>query len=157
MLALMMALSMLERMIPPLPFMPPSARIGLANVVVMYACLFLGWREAFGLNALKAVFVFLTRGYAAGLLSFSGGMLSVGAILLVLWVSKDKASCVLLSVFSSIAHNLGQILAISAVMGMWQLAYYLPFLLVFGVGLGIVTGIALKVLMPAVSRGGWLE
>jgi heptaprenyl diphosphate synthase len=156
MLALMMVLSMLERMIPPLPFMPPSARLGLANVVVMYAALFLGWKEAFGLNAMKAVFVFLTRGYIAGLLSLSGGMLSVSVIMFVLWVSKDKASCILLSICSSIAHNLGQILAVSAIMGMWQLAYYLPFLLIFGVGLGIITGVILKVIMPAVSRGRWL-
>jgi heptaprenyl diphosphate synthase len=157
MLALMATLSALERMIPPIPFMPPSARLGLANVVVMCAALFLRGREAVALNALKALFVFLTRGYVAGALSLFGGVLSILAILFLLKAFKDKVSFVALSVCGSIAHNFGQALAFRLVAGAFPVFYYLPFLLIFGAAFGVVTGVVLKVVMPAVRGSRWLK
>jgi heptaprenyl diphosphate synthase len=132
-------------------------RLGLSNVVVMYAATLMGGREAVLLNVLKAVFVLLTRGYVAGILSLSGGLLSICVILLLLGAFHEKASCIFISVCSATAHNIGQVLAISAIMGTWWWSYYAPFLLMFGVCLGIITGIVLKVLMPAVSARRWFR
>jgi heptaprenyl diphosphate synthase len=155
MLALMIVLSMLEHMLPPIPFMPPSMRIGLANVVVMYAVMFIGSKEAFALNILKSGFVFLTRGYVAAVLSLCGGLLSICAMVLLIAIFKQKVSIVILSVGSAIAHNVGQFLAISIIMGTWALLYYLPVLLVFGTALGVITGLVMKVLLPVLKDRLW--
>ena len=75
--ALAMVLSFAESSIAPLLGLAPGMKLGLANVVVMYALLFLGGRAALALVLLKAGFGLLTRGAVAGLLSLAGGLLSL--------------------------------------------------------------------------------
>ena len=152
MLSIMFVVSSLERMLPPLPFMPPSARIGLANVVVMYTVFIIGAKEAFALNFLKAALILLSRGPLAGSLSLAGGMLSVCIILILVKAFGDKASVIIISINSAIAHNLGQMIVVSFIIGMSAALYYLPFLLVISIFLGIITGITLNVIMPVLNR-----
>lgn len=79
--ALAIALSFLESAITPLLGLMPAMKLGLSNLVVMYALLFLNTRTAAELVLLKALFAMLTRGPTAGFLSLCGGVLSF----LVLW------------------------------------------------------------------------
>ena len=79
--ALAMALSFIEGTLT-IPGLLPGMKLGLANIVVMYALFFMGPRQALVLDVLKALFVFLVSGFTAGLLSLCGGLLS----LLVMWV-----------------------------------------------------------------------
>ena len=74
--ALAMALSFLESTLTPVLGLMPAIKIGLSNIVVMYALLMLGRRPAFLLVLLKAGFAFLVRGATAGFLSLCGGGLS---------------------------------------------------------------------------------
>ena len=67
--ALAIALSMLESTITPLLGLMPGVKLGLANIVVMYALFFMGARQALYLDLLKALFVFLVSGWTAGFLS----------------------------------------------------------------------------------------
>ena len=67
--ALAIALSWLESCVTPLLGLMPALKLGLANIVVMYALLFLDTRSAAALVALKALFALLTRGVTAGVLS----------------------------------------------------------------------------------------
>ena len=67
--ALSVVLSFLEGTLTPLLGLPPGVKLGLANVVVMYALFFLGRGSAFTLVLLKSFFVLLTRGAMAGALS----------------------------------------------------------------------------------------
>ena len=80
--SLAIALSWLESYVTPLLGLIPALKLGLSNIVVMYAILFLKTRTAFSLVILKALFAFLTRGATAGFLSACGGGLS----LLVFWL-----------------------------------------------------------------------
>lgn len=48
-------------------------KLGLANIVVMYALFFMGPGQALALDLLKAGFVFLVSGPTAGFLSFAEG------------------------------------------------------------------------------------
>lgn len=148
MLTLMIVLSALEHMLPPLPLLPPSVKLGLANIVTMYCVFFVKKTEAIGLNVLKSFFVFLTRGPMAGLLSFCGGMMSIGIIILLVIAFKSKISYITLSISGAVAHNLGQLAAVSFILDVSYLYYYLPVLLVSGVLMGIITGTVLKVIMP---------
>lgn len=78
--ALAIALSWLESMVSPLLGLMPAIKLGLSNIVVMYALLFLRTRTAVLLVVLKALFAFLTRGVTAGFLSLCGGALGAGRV-----------------------------------------------------------------------------
>ena len=56
--ALAMALSFIEGTLV-IPGLLPGMKLGLANIVVMYALFFMGPRQALVLDILKALFVFL--------------------------------------------------------------------------------------------------
>ena len=75
--ALAIAFSYLESLVSPLLGLMPAIKLGLSNIVVMYALLFLRTRTAVLLVVLKALFAFLTRGATAGFLSLCGGALSL--------------------------------------------------------------------------------
>lgn len=125
----------------------PGIKLGLSNIVVMYCVFFLGTAQAYTLAALKSLFVFLTRGVAAASLSLGGGLLSVTAMLLVLALTRRKASAVFTSVAGGIMHNAGQIAVACALIGR-EVLYYLPVLMISGILAGIFTGVVHKLTMP---------
>jgi heptaprenyl diphosphate synthase len=152
MLSLIFVLSIFEGMLPPLPF---HMRFGLSNVVTMYALFFIGKRAAFTLAALKSLFVLLTRGPVAGLLSLSGGMLSLCAIALIAAVWKD-ASYFLLSVAGAVTHNMAQLAAASWLASTNLLLFLFPSMSVAGVLAGSLTAVLLRVVMPLLKGvPGW--
>jgi heptaprenyl diphosphate synthase len=147
--ALAMVLSLVESMIP-IPG-PPGIRLGLSNIVVMFALLNLKKRDALSIAVLKALFVMLTRGTVAGALSLSGGLLALGVMTLLLVLSKEKATYLLISVSGAVFHNIGQITAASVIMRtfFWP---YLPVLVFSGIVTGIATSILLKLTSPVFLR-----
>lgn len=150
--ALAIALSFFESLVTPLLALPPGIKLGLANIVVMYALLFLSWRPALMLVVLKAGFGLLTRGGMAGLLSLSGGLVSLG-VMVLLMLPKNRVSVLVISIVGAVCHNLAQLLVIALVMGRYSL-YYAPVLVVAGVVVGLITAILLRVLMPALAKTG---
>ncbi|GHV05808.1 hypothetical protein FACS1894217_03320 [Clostridia bacterium] len=151
-LAVVTVLSYIESMLPPLPFLPPGVKPGLSNIVVMYCVFFFGPREGFALGILKSGFVTLIRAPIAGLMSLSGGLLSVAVLAILAWTFKDKMSYVALSICGAIAHNLGQLTAASLLMGTTLTLYYFPVLVISGIIFGTVTGITLNALLPVFHR-----
>ena len=151
MLSIMFVVSSLERMLPPLPFIPPGSRIGMANIVVMYTVFIIGAKEAFMLNFLKAALISLSRGLFAGSLSLAGGMLSVCIIVILVKIG-NKASIIMISVAGALAHNLGQLTIFYFIIGMPATMYYLPFLLIASIFFGMITGVTLNMIMPAIYK-----
>ena len=126
--ALSVVLSFLEGTLTPLLGLPPGVKLGLANVVVMYALFFLGRGSAFTLVLLKSFFVLLTRGAMAGALSLGGGLLSLG-VMAVLCLFRSRPSVFILSVCGAITHNFGQLLVINLLMTgvvLWFVKRYSP-------------------------------
>lgn len=154
MLALALILTIIERMLPFWPFLPPQfGRIGLSNVIVMYLLFFMDKKEAVIVAILKSIFNLLMRGPIAGLLSLSGGLLSIFFILILLWIFKNKQAYVPLSVFGAIGHNIGQLIVACLIMQNWLLFVgYFPILLMAGAVFGTATGILLKIIMPTFNR-----
>ena len=81
--ALTVALSLLEGLLPPLPSLPPGAKLGLANVIVLLAAWQAGLPSALLLALIKALAVLLSRGGTAALMSLSGGLLSAAMVSLL--------------------------------------------------------------------------
>ena len=150
--ALAIVLSFVEGLIAPLFALPPGVKLGLGNIVVMYCMVYLGFSSAVKVSALKGFFSFLTRGFTAGVLSFTGGMFSVIIMFVLIKIFKDKINYYTLSVFGALFHNIGQLTAFSIMFANAAPLAYLPVLTVSAVGMGLVTGATLKVVIPALKR-----
>lgn len=147
--AMALTLSMLEGMLPPLPGMPPGAKPGLSNVVMMYAAGSLGLPFALALAAIKGGFALLTRGAAAGMMSLAGGLLSTVCSWALL--KKSRASLSLTGVCGALAHNAGQLLIAFWMMGP-AVAAYGPALAAASVVSGLLTGAVLRISLPLLER-----
>jgi len=152
MLAMIIMLSLFEQTLPPLPFLPPYLKFGLSNIVTMYCLFYIGKKEAVLLNALKSLFVFITRGPVAALLSLSGGLLSVIVLIILIYITRDRISYMMTGVFGAIFHNIGQLIAYTLFLNTGFTLYYLPVLTVYGVVLGALTGTLLKLGLALIDK-----
>ena len=146
-IALALILSYVESQIPSPGI--PGVKLGLANLVVVFALYRLGWKEAAGISLLRVFLVSLLFGHAASLAySASGAALSlVGMILLKKW---DRLSCVAVSVIGGVLHNAGQILMAWALMGA-NVVWYLPVLILSGTVAGIAIGVVSAILVKRIK------
>ena len=130
----------------------PGIKLGHSNVVTMYCLFCMGKREAFLLAGLKAFFVLLTRGLVGACLSLSGGLLSVAMMLLLKKLGRNRLSHTFLSISGGVSHNVGQISVAALILESSAVFYYLPVLMISGVGMGLLTGILLRQLLPHLNR-----
>jgi len=151
MLALIMVFSLLESTVTPLLGLPPGVRLGLSNIVIMYSLFSISKPSALLLVVLKSIFVLITRGGIAGLLSFFGGVLALVIMIFLMFLFKDKISALILSVAGAISHNIGQLMVVSLLFRTNLLLVYLPVLLVSGVIMGVITSSLLKATLPLIK------
>ncbi len=151
--ALALALSFAESLIPPLPGLPPGAKPGLSNIVTMFAATSLGVSDAFFITVIKALFVGITRGFTAMIMSASGGILSTACACILLRSKKNNLGYIGIGIICAVCHNIGQLAAACILSGTWTLITgYGPFLLIFAVVTGFVTGTVLKLVLPALEK-----
>lgn len=150
--ALALVLSFVESAIPPITGLIPGIKLGLSNIVVMYAVFCLGSGYAAAIALLKSAFVLMTRGLIAAVLSLGGGLCSTGIMVLLLIIFKDKISYTAISICGSIAHNIVQLVIAVFITQTKLTVLYLPILLVSGVFMGTVTGTTLRVVMPYLEK-----
>ncbi len=136
--ALTIALSLLEGLLPPLPSLPPGAKLGLANIIVLLAASQAGLPSALLLTLLKGVTVFLSRGATACFMSLSGGILSTLIVCLLFSLPKRPFGLAGISVAGAICHNLGQLLCSRVLMGTPAVWAYTPALLLFALLLPVL-------------------
>ncbi len=149
--ALALALSVLESQVAPLMGLPPGVKLGLANIVVMYALIFLSARQAMLLVLLKAAFSLMVRGAVAGALSLCGGAFALCIMLLLRLAKKHPVGLLLLSVGGSLGHNIGQMLIVWLIFGGTSL-YYAPILGISGIVMGFVTALSLRAVLPTLEK-----
>ena len=139
-IALAMALSWLESLVP-LSMAAPGMKLGLTNIVVVFALYRMSLRDAAALSLVRVLLVSMTFGNAYSFAySLAGAVLS----LTVMAVLKrtGKFSILGVSIAGGVGHNLGQIAVAMAVLGTARLAWYLPALLVSGTLAGAAVGVA---------------
>ena len=152
--ALAMALSFIEGTLV-IPGLLPGMKLGLANIVVMYALFFMGPKQALVLDVLKAFFVFLVSGWTAGFLSLCGGLLSLLVMWLLYYHCPLRPTWFILSVCGALAHNIGQLLGASVILSTAVSLYYAPIMLVLGLVMGMLTSVTLRAMLPALVGLGY--
>ena len=140
--ALALAISVCEGLVPLSVLIPlPGLRLGLANLVTVYALCRLSGRDALGILVSRCL---LGAGVGGNLtapaLSLSGGLLALGTMWLLLRV--PGLSLFGVCIAGAAAHNTGQILAAMGVLASPAIAIYLAPLLAASVLTGAVTGAA---------------
>lgn len=137
--ALSMILSYVESLIPAFVAVP-GVKVGLANIVVIFALYTLGPIEALTVSMLRVILSSFLFGSVLSLLySLSGALLSLGGMILMKKVKIFSTTAV--SVTGGVLHNVGQILVACLVLETDVLLYYLPVLILSGTITGAVIGI----------------
>ena len=135
--ALALALSYMESFFPLTLLVPlPGVKLGLANIVTLYA-----------LYALGALFA----GNASALLfSLLGGL---SALFVMALLSRAKRLSIFgVSIAGAAAHNCGQVCAALITLGSTAPLYYLPFLLLVSLFTGALSGLITAFLFRAMAH-----
>ena len=124
----------------PLPFIAPGAKLGLANIVTVYALYTLPrMRDTVLLIYLRTLLAaFFGGGPAIFLFSIAGGLLSI----LCMWLLKRTGHFSLLGVSAAggFAHHLGQLFMAAYAADSLNIFRYLPVLGPCGIVTGLIIG-----------------
>ena len=137
--ALAMILSYVESLIPAFVAVP-GVKMGLANIVVVFALYTLGPLEALSISLIRVVLSSLLFGSVLSMAySLFGAILSLVGMILLKRIKFFSTMAV--SVTGGVLHNMGQILVACLVLETDVLLYYLPVLIISGTVTGAVIGI----------------
>ena len=152
--AVAIVLSLVERMFPLDAIVPvPGVKLGLANVVTLFALTRLSARDAFAIVVTRVAISSLLMGsVSAFLFSLFGGLLSLIVMGILLKAEGRFCSLFGVSVGGAAAHNIGQMAAAVIWLKNWAVIAYLPFLLVMSVPLGLVTGLTCSVVLHHLKK-----
>lgn len=142
MVALAMIFSYVEALIP-INFGIPGIKLGLANLVVVFALYSLNWQIAALISLVRIILSGLLFGNLASILySLAGGLLSF--IGMALFKKIKGFSVIGVSIAGGVLHNTGQILMAWFMLGSFKIVYYLPVLVIAGAVTGLIIGILAK-------------
>ena len=131
----------------PLPISIPGVKLGLANIVTVYAVYALGAREGamilFARIFLGAIF---SGNFSAIIYSAAGGALAILTTIGLKFVIRETqiwiAGCL-----GAIAHSLGQLVVAIWASGAPSLLLYLPVLILCSIVTGLFTGLCAQILV----------
>ena len=156
--ALSLVLSLFEHiLIPDIPFLPAGAKPGLSNIAVMLTAYAVSSTGAVYIFLLKVLFAFITRGATAALMSFSGGLLSIIVLLLLVKNEGKSYSFITIGFLCAIAHNIGQLICCAFISGTAEVLHYAKYLFVFAIISGFLTGVILNLLKGRMSKSTLFE
>ena len=160
--ALALGLSWMERFIPLQLLVPlPGIKLGLANLVTLFALYFLGGRMALAILCVRCLLGSLFGGgVTAFCFSITGGLLALAVMALARRL--PLLSVYGVSILGAAAHHVGQILVAVALLRSGYVVAYLPFLLLVAIATGFLTGAISSALframlaadLPFLSQGG---
>ncbi|BDF59802.1 heptaprenyl diphosphate synthase [Christensenellaceae bacterium] len=116
----------------------PGFKLGLANVVSLFALYYLGLPLAMLICAVRSILTAVLSGNMTMLLfSLAGGLVSI----LVMFLLMKKLSLIKVSVTGGITHNLMQLVCAALLTATPQVSYYLPVLILMGAVCGFFMGL----------------
>ena len=149
--AMALALSYLENLFPLALAIPiPGVKLGLANIVTVFALYALGPAQALMILAARCLLGAMFAGNANALLfSLLGGFAAMLAMILL--VRLERFSVYGVSIGGAAAHNCGQMAAAVLTLGSTAPLYYLPVLLAVSLAAGALTGLVAGSLFQALE------
>ncbi|MBR6701345.1 MAG: Gx transporter family protein [Firmicutes bacterium] len=148
-ITLALILSYVESLLP-LSFAVPGVKLGLPNIVIVFALYRLGAGSAFTVSATRVVLVSILFGNMMSF-GFSAAGMILSLAVMILMKKSGKFSVAGVSVSGGVAHNAGQIAAAVLLLGTKEIFYYLPVLCVSGVTAGICIGLLSAYLIERVE------
>ena len=147
--AIALTIFMVEAQIPPL--LPlPGVKLGLSNIVTVFAVFALGPREAVSILFCRIFLGSIFAGnFSSILYSASGGALAILVTICLRKVLTHKQLWVAGSL-GAVAHSVGQMIMAVIVTGTPGIAVYLPILIAISIVTGLFTGFCAQFL---VNRG----
>lgn len=149
--AIALGLYVLEAQLPsPIPI--AGVKLGLSNIVTVYAVFRFGPWEALGILLVRVLLGSMFTGQMMALVySLAGGLLSLGGMLLLRRILTERQIWIA-SVFGGIFHNIGQILVAIWVTGTPSIAVYLPVLILSGLAAGLFTGLTAQYMLGHMNK-----
>ena len=147
-----MILSYVESQLPAFVAIP-GMKLGLTNIVVLFALYVIDAKAAAFINLVRIILVALLFGTALSLaFSLAGGALSF--LVMVLLKKTNRLSIMGVSAAGGVSHNIGQILVAMVAMNTRAIALYLPVLWITGIFSGVLIGIIGGIVVGRVKKIG---
>ena len=148
--ALALILSYVESLIPAFVAVP-GVKMGLANIVVVFALYTLGSGEAAIVSIIRVLLSSLLFGSILSL-SYSAAGAVISLLSMIILMKTKIFGVTSVSVTGGVFHNLGQILVACLVLETDVLLYYLPVLILSGTITGAVIGIASSIVIKRLQK-----
>ena len=148
--ALALILSYVESLIPAFVAVP-GVKMGLANIVVVFALYTLGPGEAAIVSIIRVLLSSLLFGSILSL-SYSAAGAVISLLSMIILMKTKIFGVTSVSVTGGVFHNLGQILVACLVLETDVLLYYLPILILSGTITGAVIGIASSIVIKRLQK-----
>ena len=124
----------------PLPIAIPGVKLGIANVITLFAIWMLGWKEAGAILIVRIILGNLIVGNVMAMLySIAGGLLCWVIMSLLKPVMKRNQIWIM-SVLGALGHNAGQLAVAVWISGTVGMLWYAPVLILAGIVTGAFTG-----------------
>lgn len=135
-----MILSYVESMLPPISAALPGVRVGLANILIIFALFRLELSSAAAVSAVRLTLSAILFGSAVTFIySLFGAILSL--TVMVLAKKTGKLTMTGVSILGGVSHNAGQIIAAILLTNTSAILLYLPVLVISGTVSGIFIGL----------------
>ena len=136
----------------PAPVPVPGVKLGLANIITLTAMVLMGRKDAGLVLLMRILLGCLFAGSPSTLLfSAAGGTLAYLVMCLMIGMFEEKQLWIV-SAFSAIAHNAGQLLMCLFVVKTPGILVYAPVLMISGIITGVFTGFAAMYLIRALKK-----
>ena len=136
----------------PNPFPVPGVKLGLANIVTVYAVFRYRPSETAMIVTVRLLLGAMFSGNPSALLYSAAGAVACLLGMLALRRILPEKQIWLCSVIGAMLHNIGQITAAVLIMRGFGVAAYLPILLVTGSLAGLFTGLCAQLLLGRMRR-----
>lgn len=144
-ISLSVVISIIESYIPIFNNIVPGLRLGLSNIIILFVLYKYSFKDSMYVSIVRVLLVGLLR---TGLFSVSFFFSLSGAVLSIICMYLAKKikllSVVGVSIIGSVSHSIGQILIAILILKNDSIIYYLPYLLIFSIPTGIITGLITK-------------
>ena len=149
--ALALIIFILEKQIPNLAPIP-GMKLGLANIVTVYAMFALGPLDTFAILIVRIILGSVFSGSVTSFFFSVSGGFSCYLIQLALRKILTRKQIFVAGILGACAHNVGQMIVALIAFRTVSLLVYLPFLILSAVVTGTLTGLTAQFLLPLAEK-----